>query len=183
MIGHEELQELLRSRRSVRRFTPRMPDGAQIESLLASVQGRRLHLDRDLLVGVECPMCRVKREVMKPVALATLREGKCGSCGAVMRTDIVHVVERGTPLAANQYDQRSPFPRTAQFSWFYPPVCRQSLRSASTRRRVAEENRSKKAAHVAPGWLRAVLTDVDLLTSRETRRNISERWPRFSLIT
>ena len=48
--------------------------GNSVESLLASVQGRRLHLDRDLLVGVECPTCRVKREVMKPVALFLLHK-------------------------------------------------------------------------------------------------------------
>jgi hypothetical protein len=28
-----------------------------------------------------------------------MKDGKCGSCGAVMKTTIVHTVERGTPLA------------------------------------------------------------------------------------
>lgn len=69
------------------------------EALLAAVEGRRLLLDRDLLVGVECADCRVKREVMKPVAQATLSEGRCASCGSVMRMEILHAVERGTTLA------------------------------------------------------------------------------------
>ena len=72
----------------------------RVEALLDAAKGRRLLLDRDLLVEVECPTCRVKKPVLKPVALATLREGTCGTCGAVMRTTIVHVVERGMPLAS-----------------------------------------------------------------------------------
>jgi molybdopterin/thiamine biosynthesis adenylyltransferase len=71
-----------------------------VESLFAKVDGRRLHLDRDLLVDVECPGCRVKKEILRPVAVVTLREGKCGSCGAVMKTNIVHTVERGTGLSS-----------------------------------------------------------------------------------
>jgi len=71
-----------------------------VEALFAAVKGERLHLDRDLLVGLECPKCRVKSEVMRPLASVTLREGKCGSCGGVMKTEIVHTIERGTPLAA-----------------------------------------------------------------------------------
>lgn len=70
-----------------------------VEKLLAASDGKRLHLDRDLLVDVECPACKVKKEVLRPVVLVTLRDGKCGSCGAVMKTTIVHDVDRGTPLA------------------------------------------------------------------------------------
>jgi adenylyltransferase/sulfurtransferase len=73
---------------------------ARVEDLFAATDGRRLLLDRDLLVDVECPSCKVKKSILRPVALVTLRDGKCGSCGAVMKTNIVHVVERGTPLAA-----------------------------------------------------------------------------------
>ena len=72
----------------------------RVEALLASVKGRRIQLDRDLLVDVECPACRTKREILRPVATVTLRDGKCGSCGAVMKTTIVHEVEQGSPLAA-----------------------------------------------------------------------------------
>jgi adenylyltransferase/sulfurtransferase len=77
------------------------PFGAssRVEDLLASVGGVRLHLDRDLLVDLECPACRVRKEILKPLAGVTLREGKCPSCGGVMRTTIVHTVERGSPLA------------------------------------------------------------------------------------
>jgi adenylyltransferase/sulfurtransferase len=71
-----------------------------VEALFAAVKGERLHLDRDLLVSLECPKCRVKSEVMRPLASVTLREGKCGSCGGGMKTEIVHTIERGTPLAA-----------------------------------------------------------------------------------
>jgi molybdopterin-synthase adenylyltransferase len=71
-----------------------------VSSLFEVVQGRKLHLDRDLLVDVECPSCSVTRTILRPVALVTLRDGKCGQCGAVMKTNIIHSVERGTPMAA-----------------------------------------------------------------------------------
>jgi adenylyltransferase/sulfurtransferase len=70
-----------------------------VEALFAVTGGVRLHLDRDLLVSVECPSCRVKKDVYRPVALVSMREGTCPSCGAVMKTEIVHQVERGSALA------------------------------------------------------------------------------------
>jgi len=78
-----------------------LPVGAAdpVEALFAASNGRILHLDRDLLVDLQCPACRVKKEIYRPVLLVSMREGKCGSCGAVMKTNIVHRVERGTPLA------------------------------------------------------------------------------------
>ena len=70
-----------------------------VEALFAASNGRKLHLDRDLLVDVECPSCRVKREIYRRVALVSMKEGQCEKCGAVMKTNIVHVVEAGTELA------------------------------------------------------------------------------------
>lgn len=70
-----------------------------VEALFAASKGKTLHLDRDLLVDVECPTCRVKKEIYRPVALVSMKDGKCGQCGAVMKTNIVHRVERRTPLA------------------------------------------------------------------------------------
>jgi adenylyltransferase/sulfurtransferase len=77
------------------------PVGASdpVEALFEATGGTRLHLDRDLLVSVECPSCRVKREIFRPVVVVPMKEGTCGSCGAVMKTEIVHQVERGGPLA------------------------------------------------------------------------------------
>ncbi|HXX94402.1 MAG TPA: ThiF family adenylyltransferase [Planctomycetota bacterium] len=77
-----------------------VPMGASgtVEELLASTGGRVLHLDRDLLVGLECPSCGVKTEVMKPLVRVGQKEGLCPRCGGVMRTTIVHSVERGGPL-------------------------------------------------------------------------------------
>ena len=71
-----------------------------VSALFEIVQGRKLHLDRDLLVDVECPSCKVKKSILRPVALVTLRDGKCAQCGAVMKTNIIHAVERGTPMAS-----------------------------------------------------------------------------------
>ena len=73
--------------------------GDAVGRLLEAVGGTRLLLDRDLLAGLSCPACGVRREILKPLALATLREGKCAKCGGVMRTEIVQSVEGGSPLA------------------------------------------------------------------------------------
>jgi molybdopterin/thiamine biosynthesis adenylyltransferase len=70
-----------------------------VDALFEASKGRRLLLDRDLLVEVECPACRVKKEIYRPVAMVSMREGTCDSCRAVMKTTIVHEVEQGTPLA------------------------------------------------------------------------------------
>jgi adenylyltransferase/sulfurtransferase len=71
-----------------------------VSELFEAVQGRKLHLDRDLLVAVECPSCGVKKSIFRPVAMVTLRDGKCRECGGVMKTTIIHSVERGSPLAS-----------------------------------------------------------------------------------
>ncbi|HZE97902.1 MAG TPA: ThiF family adenylyltransferase [Planctomycetota bacterium] len=84
-----------------------LPIGAddQVEALFAASKGQRLHLDRDLLVDVECPACNVRKEILKPVVTVSLKEGTCERCRAVMKTTIVHQVERGTPLASRSLRQ------------------------------------------------------------------------------
>ncbi|MBI4871201.1 MAG: ThiF family adenylyltransferase [Candidatus Riflebacteria bacterium] len=61
-----------------------------------------LVLDRDLLAGLECPDCRLAKEVMRPLALVSHQEGICGGCGQVMRTEIVSEVQEGTPLSGRR---------------------------------------------------------------------------------
>jgi molybdopterin-synthase adenylyltransferase len=67
------------------------------EALFAATAGVKLHLDRDLLTGLVCG-CGKRKDVMRPLALVTLRTGTC-ECGQVMKPSIVHTVEKGTPLA------------------------------------------------------------------------------------
>jgi len=70
-----------------------------VEALFAATGGRKLLLDRDLLLDLSCPKCGVKKDVCAPIALLTLRQGKCPECHGVMLTNVVHTVEAGTPLA------------------------------------------------------------------------------------
>ena len=49
-----------------------------------------LHLDRDLLVSLNCPACDIRRDVLAPLMRVTLDEGKCSGCGQVCQTDIVY---------------------------------------------------------------------------------------------
>jgi adenylyltransferase/sulfurtransferase len=78
-----------------------VPLGAadSVEALLAATRGKRLLLDRDLLLDLSCPKCRVKTDVARPLALVSLREGRCPECRGIMATNMVHSVERDTALA------------------------------------------------------------------------------------
>jgi molybdopterin/thiamine biosynthesis adenylyltransferase len=71
--------------------------GDPVEALFEATGGVKLHLDRDLLTELACA-CGRRREVLRPLALVTMREGTC-ACGQVMKPAIVHAVERGTSLA------------------------------------------------------------------------------------
>jgi adenylyltransferase/sulfurtransferase len=71
----------------------------RVEALFAAVGGTKLLLDRDLLVDLACPGCGVRKDVFRPLALVPLSEGKCPKCGALMKTNIVHEVGKGTELA------------------------------------------------------------------------------------
>ncbi len=79
-----------------------VPLGAKdtVAALFKASGGRRLLLDRDLLVSLSCPACGVKKEMMKPLSRVGLRQGKCAKCSGVMLPEVVHEVEPGTPLAA-----------------------------------------------------------------------------------
>jgi adenylyltransferase/sulfurtransferase len=78
-----------------------VPLGASdpVEALFAALGGTRLLLDRDLLIDLACPACGVRKDVFRPLALVPLGEGKCPKCGALMKTNIVHEVLKGTDLA------------------------------------------------------------------------------------
>lgn len=78
-----------------------VPVGANdpVEALFRASQGKALLLDRDLLVEVECPACKVTKPILQPVVTVSMKEGTCGSCRAPMKTTIVHTVEAGSALA------------------------------------------------------------------------------------
>lgn len=76
-----------------------VPLGAadSVEALFAATSGVKLHLDRDLVVDLRCA-CGMSKEVLRPLALVTMKDGKC-ACGQGMKPTLVHTVERGTALA------------------------------------------------------------------------------------
>lgn len=70
-----------------------------VEALLLATGGAVLLLDRDLLVDLRCPKCDVRKEIVRPLACVTLKEGKCEKCHGVMLTNIVHTIEAGSEFA------------------------------------------------------------------------------------
>jgi adenylyltransferase/sulfurtransferase len=70
-----------------------------VDALFAATGGRKLHLDRELLVDLECVPCGLKRELLRPLALVTMKQGRCERCGGLMKSTRVHAVEKGGALA------------------------------------------------------------------------------------
>jgi adenylyltransferase/sulfurtransferase len=58
-----------------------------------------LRLDRDLLVSLYCPKCAAHREVMRPLLLVGMSEGKCPSCGDIAQPQTTHAMTPDSPLA------------------------------------------------------------------------------------
>ena len=68
------------------------------EALMEAVDGRTVLLDRELVTELACA-CGERREVMRPLAAVTQRDGRCARCGGGMKPAMLHAVERGGPLA------------------------------------------------------------------------------------
>jgi adenylyltransferase/sulfurtransferase len=66
--------------------------------LLKTLEGTCLLLDRNLLVSLTCA-CGAKKPIVRPLILVSQKEGMCGSCGQVMRPEIVHEIPADSPLA------------------------------------------------------------------------------------
>lgn len=57
-----------------------------------------LHLDRDLVVSLDCA-CGNSRRVMQPQQLVGAGDAKCPACGQTAKPVLEHSVDAGTPLA------------------------------------------------------------------------------------
>lgn len=58
-----------------------------------------LRLDRDLLVSLYCPKCTTSREVLRPLTLVGMSEGKCPTCGEISQPQTTHTIASDSPLA------------------------------------------------------------------------------------
>ncbi len=58
-----------------------------------------LRLDRDLLVSLYCPKCDTNREVLRPLTLVGMSEGKCPTCGEISQPQTTHTIASDSPLA------------------------------------------------------------------------------------
>lgn len=54
----------------------------------------RLDLDRDLVVALECPGCKDRHEIFKPISLVSQDQSICSKCGEPMKPELVHAVEQ-----------------------------------------------------------------------------------------
>ena len=61
-----------------------------------------LQLTRDLVVKLECATCDIQRRVMRARQAVAMRDATCASCKEIMRPDVLHVIEPGTPLATEK---------------------------------------------------------------------------------
>lgn len=58
-----------------------------------------LQLDRELIVDLSCRSCQITREVFRPLAGVSMREGTCPRCTQPMAANIVHSIEPDSPLS------------------------------------------------------------------------------------
>lgn len=70
-----------------------------------SAAERRLLLDRDLVIAVECESCGTRQAVMKALPLVPRSQGICPRCGAMGRPQLVHVIQSGSELAGRKLSE------------------------------------------------------------------------------
>lgn len=58
-----------------------------------------LHLDRDLVTGMQCAACSKTREIVRASPLVVYRDALC-ECGEVMTVDRTHAIDPASPLAS-----------------------------------------------------------------------------------
>jgi adenylyltransferase/sulfurtransferase len=72
-----------------------------MEAVSAELEGPlTLVLERDLVVGFDCPRCGWRKPVMRPRAQVSQGEGMCPSCGQMARPLLVSEVASGDELTS-----------------------------------------------------------------------------------
>jgi adenylyltransferase/sulfurtransferase len=64
----------------------------------------RLHLDRDLVVSIDCQPCGTSRRIMRPLPAVGMNQARCGACGQFAHPSIEHVVVPGSGLSAEKLE-------------------------------------------------------------------------------
>jgi molybdopterin/thiamine biosynthesis adenylyltransferase len=72
--------------------------GMEARSVSEGAPHLTLHLDRDLVVSLDCA-CGSKKSILKPQQLVGAGEAVCEQCGQVAKPDLEHSIDAGTPLA------------------------------------------------------------------------------------
>lgn len=57
-----------------------------------------VHLDRELLISLECRVCDMRKEYYRPLSGVDSREAACSSCGRVMTTRTTHEIAADSAL-------------------------------------------------------------------------------------
>ena len=57
-----------------------------------------LELDQELVLKLECHVCRTMTDVFRPVSQVTLEEGRCPGCGELRQVHMTHVVTGDEPF-------------------------------------------------------------------------------------
>jgi adenylyltransferase/sulfurtransferase len=58
-----------------------------------------LHLDRDLVVSLDCEPCQSSRAVMRSLPKVGMQEAHCDRCGEIAKPKMAHAVSADSPLA------------------------------------------------------------------------------------
>jgi hypothetical protein len=57
-----------------------------------------LELDQELVLSLECHICRTTTEVLRPISQVTLEEGHCPGCGELREVRMTHAITGHEPF-------------------------------------------------------------------------------------
>ncbi len=52
-----------------------------------------IELDQELLISLECPNCKTKEDVLRPLSEVTFEAGHCPTCGVLRETTLTHTID------------------------------------------------------------------------------------------
>lgn len=57
-----------------------------------------IELDQELILALECPTCRTRETLLKPISEVSFESAHCPICGAMRETEMAHTISGGEPF-------------------------------------------------------------------------------------
>lgn len=57
-----------------------------------------IELDQELILALECPQCKTRENILKPISEVSFEAAHCPICGAMRETEMTHTITGGEPF-------------------------------------------------------------------------------------